>query len=125
MKWMIRVTNWYLVRGIIRNQFIFNIIFKNPLITNYKNIFSYSCNHDVFPAEAQPGMQGQQVKIMDGLGASGQVVPMIVEMDCGYYKANPDVRKPVMSNVTRVCIKDLIPFIDKTFRTKTSSDRST
>lgn len=63
--------------------------------------------------------QGHMGNIMDGLIASGKAVPMIVVMDCGDFKASPDVRKPMMSDVTQVYIKDLIPFIDKTFRTRT------
>jgi enterochelin esterase-like enzyme len=62
--------------------------------------------------------QGHMGNIMDGLIASGKAVPMIVVMDCGDFKANSDVRMPLMSDVTQVYIKDLIPFIDKTFRTK-------
>ncbi len=63
--------------------------------------------------------QGHMGNIMDGLIASGKAVPMIVVMDCGDFKANSDVRVAPMSDVTQVYIKDLIPFIDKTFRTKT------
>ena len=63
--------------------------------------------------------QGHMGNIMDGLIASGKAVPMIVVMDCGDFKANSDVRIAPMSDVTQVYIKDLIPFIDKTFRTMT------
>jgi len=63
--------------------------------------------------------QGHMGNIMDGLITSGKAVPMIVVMDCGDFKANPDVRIAPMSDVTQVYIKDLIPFIDNTFRTKT------
>ena len=63
-------------------------------------------------------VQGHMNNIMDGLIASGKAVPMIVVMDCGDFKASPDVRKPGNSDITQVYIKDLIPFIDKTFRTK-------
>ena len=63
--------------------------------------------------------QGHMGNIMDVLIASGKAVPMIVVMDCGDFKANSDVRKPMMSDVTQVYIKDLIPYIDKTFRTRT------
>jgi enterochelin esterase-like enzyme len=63
--------------------------------------------------------QGHMGNIMDGLIASDKAVPMIVVMDCGDFKANSDVRKPMMSDVTQVYIKDLIPYIDKTFRTGT------
>jgi len=63
--------------------------------------------------------QGHMGNIMDGLIASGKAVPMIVVMDCGDFKANSDVRIAPMSDVTQVYVKDLIPFIDKTFRTMT------
>ena len=56
--------------------------------------------------------------IMDGLIASGKAVPMIVVMDCGDIKTNSDVRKASTNDVTQIYVKDLMPFIDKTFRTK-------
>lgn len=61
--------------------------------------------------------QGHMDNIMDGLIASGKAVPMIVVMECGDVKASPDVRKPEV-DVTQIFAKDLIPYIDKTFRTK-------
>lgn len=63
--------------------------------------------------------QGHMGNIMDGLIASGKAVPMIVVMDCGDIKTNPDVRRASVNDVTQIYIKDLIPFIDNTFRTKT------
>jgi len=62
--------------------------------------------------------QGHMSNIMDGLIASGKAVPMIVVMDCGDIKTSPDVRT-ASGSVTDVYIKDLIPFIDKNFRTYT------
>ena len=56
---------------------------------------------------------------MDGLIASGKAVPMIIVMDCGDIKTSPDVRKASTNDVTQIYVKDLMPFIDKTFRTKT------
>ncbi|NSW94003.1 MAG: esterase [Bacteroidales bacterium] len=63
--------------------------------------------------------QGHMGNIMDGLIATGKAVPMIVVMDCGDIKTNPDVRSASTNDVTQIYVKDLIPFIDKTFRTKT------
>lgn len=63
--------------------------------------------------------QGHMGNIMDGLIASGKAVPMIVVMDCGDIKTNPDVRRATTNDVTQIYVKDLIPFIDNTFRTKT------
>ena len=62
--------------------------------------------------------QGHMSNIMDGLIASGKAVPMIVVMDCGDIKTNPDVRT-ASGTVTDIYVKELIPFIDKTFRTET------
>ena len=62
--------------------------------------------------------QGHICNIMDGLIASGKAVPMIIVMDCGDIKTNSDVRKASTNDVTQIYIKDLTPFIDKTFRTK-------
>ncbi len=63
--------------------------------------------------------QGHMCNIMDGLIASGKSVPMIVVMESGDIKTNSDVRKASTSDVTQIYINDLMPFIDKTFRTKT------
>jgi len=63
--------------------------------------------------------QGYMANIMDGLIAEDKSVPMIVVMDCGDIKTNPDVRKASVNDVTQIYIKDLIPYIDKNFRTKT------
>lgn len=62
--------------------------------------------------------QGHMANIMDGLINSGKAVPMIVVMDCGDVKTNPNVRT-ASGTVTDIYIKDLIPYIDKSFRTKT------
>ncbi len=63
-------------------------------------------------------VQGHMANIMDGLIASGKAVPMIIVMPSGDIKTNSDVRE-ASGNITDVYIKDLIPYIDKTFRTKT------
>jgi enterochelin esterase-like enzyme len=62
--------------------------------------------------------QGHTANIMDGLIAYGKAVPMIIVMDCGDIKTNPDVRKASTNDVTQIYVKDLMPFIDKTFRTR-------
>jgi len=63
-------------------------------------------------------IQGHMANIMDGLIASGEAVPMIVVMPSGDIKTNSDVRT-ASGDITKIYINDLIPFIDKTFRTKT------
>jgi len=62
--------------------------------------------------------QGHMADIMDGLIHAGKAVPMIVVMDCGDIKTNSDVRKASTYDVTQIYINDLMPFIEKTFRTK-------
>ncbi|MBR2964568.1 MAG: hypothetical protein IKC53_10230, partial [Lentisphaeria bacterium] len=70
-------------------------------------------------------IQGRTANIMDNLIAAGKAVPMIIVMDCGDMKANSYVGRGVgggMMNmgaggVTDIFVKELIPFIDKTFRT--------
>ena len=62
--------------------------------------------------------QGHMANIMDGLINAGKAVPMIVVMDCGDIKTNADVRKASTNDVTQIYIKDLMPFIESTFRTK-------
>lgn len=63
-------------------------------------------------------VQGHMANIMDGLIASGKAEPMIVVMPSGDIKTNSDVRE-ASGNITDIYIKNLIPYIDKTFRTKT------
>lgn len=66
-------------------------------------------------------IQGHMANIMDGLIASKKSVPMIVVMPSGDIKTNSDVRE-ASGNITDIYIKDLIPYIDGTFRTKTDRE---
>jgi len=65
--------------------------------------------------------QGHLANIMDGLIAKGKAVPMIVVMPSGDIKTNSDVRE-ASGNVTEIYANDLIPFIDRTFRTYTDRE---
>ena len=66
-------------------------------------------------------VQGQMANIMDGLIAAGKAVPMIVVMPSGDIKTNSDVRE-ASGDISEIYAKNLIPFIDKTFRTKTGKE---
>ncbi len=66
-------------------------------------------------------IQGHLANIMDGLISSGKAVPMIVVMPDGDIQTNSDVRK-ASGDITEIYIHDLIPFIDKTFRTYTDRE---
>jgi enterochelin esterase family protein len=66
-------------------------------------------------------VQGQMANIMDGLIASGKALPMIVVMPSGDIKTSSDVRK-ASGDITDVFVKDMIPYIDKTFRTHTDRE---
>lgn len=66
-------------------------------------------------------VQGHLGNIMDGLIASGKAVPMIIVMPSGDIKTNSDVRT-ASGNITDIIMKDLIPYIDKNFRTLTDRD---
>lgn len=75
--------------------------------------------------------QGRMQNIMDNLIASGECVPMIVVMESGDVKAPfvvPDgediktVRPKYGATFYDVILKDLIPMIDNTFRTKSDRD---
>ena len=61
-------------------------------------------------------IQGHMANIMDGLIDASKAVPMIVIMPSGDIQTNPDVRE-ASGDITDIYISDLIPFIDKTFRT--------
>jgi enterochelin esterase-like enzyme len=63
-------------------------------------------------------VQGHMSNIMDGLIGSGKAVPMIVVMPSGDIQTNSDVRG-ASGDITQIYVKDLIPYIDKTFRTMT------
>lgn len=66
-------------------------------------------------------VQGHMANIMDGLIASGKAVPMIVVMPSGDIKTNSDVRE-ASGDVTKIYAENLIPYIDKTFRTYTDRE---
>lgn len=66
-------------------------------------------------------VQGQMGNIMDNLIASGKAVPMIIVMPSGDTKTNADVRS-ASGSITDIFVKDMIPYIDKTFRTYTDRD---
>lgn len=75
--------------------------------------------------------QGRMNHIMDNLIASGQCVPMLVVMDSGDVQAPFRPRPGKDVNEERalygasfydVILKDLIPMIDRTFRTKTDRE---
>ena len=70
--------------------------------------------------------QGFMQNIMDNQIAAGNVVPMIVVMDNGDVAEGFNPAKGGMNEFGAsfydVIIKDLIPMIDKTFRTKTDRD---
>jgi enterochelin esterase-like enzyme len=61
-------------------------------------------------------IQGHMANIMDGLINAGKAVPMIVVMPSGDIQTNSDVRQ-ASGDITKIYINDLIPFIDKNFRT--------
>ena len=66
-------------------------------------------------------VQGHMANIMDGLIAAGKAEPMIVVMPSGDIKTNSDVRES-SGDVTEIFAKNLVPYIDKTFRTKTDRE---
>lgn len=65
--------------------------------------------------------QGHMANIMDGLIYSGKAVPMLVVTPSGDIKTNSDVRE-VSGTVMDIYANDLIPFIDRTFRTYTDRE---
>lgn len=72
--------------------------------------------------------QGLMQNIMDNLIARGEAVPMIVVMESGDVKApfkggpNEAGRSAYGASFYKVLLEDLIPTVDKTFRTKTDRD---
>ena len=67
--------------------------------------------------------QGRMADIMDNLIASGKAVPMIVVMDSGNVRNYGAVR-PRGVRVTDIFVKELKPWVDATFRTKTDRDNT-
>jgi enterochelin esterase-like enzyme len=66
-------------------------------------------------------VQGHMANIMDNLIAANKAVPMIVVMPSGDIKTNSEVRS-ASGNITDIFVKDMIPYIDKSFRTYTDRD---
>ncbi|MDA3821369.1 MAG: alpha/beta hydrolase-fold protein [Bacteroidales bacterium] len=66
-------------------------------------------------------VQGHMANIMDGLIEAGQAVPMIVVMPSGDVKTNSDVRE-ASGDIIQIYSNNLIPFIDKNFRTLTDRE---
>lgn len=72
--------------------------------------------------------QGLMQNIMDNLIARGEAMPMIVVMESGDVKApfkggpNEAGRSAYGASFYKVLLEDLIPAVDKTFRTKTDRD---
>ena len=71
--------------------------------------------------------QGKMADIMDNQIAAGKCVPMIVVMDygnCGYiFGTKPGERREDFgASFTPILLTDILPYIDKTFRTKTDRD---
>ncbi len=66
-------------------------------------------------------VQGHMANIVDGLIAAGKATSMIVVMPSGDIQTSSDVRE-ASGDITQIYINDLIPFIDKTFRTLTDRE---
>jgi enterochelin esterase family protein len=134
--------DFYFVRDVPHGQ-IRNVNYFSPTTRTWRRAFVYTppgYDEDItkkYPVlylqhgggEDETGwpVQGKTDFILDNLIAEGKAKPMIIVMDRGY-AVNP-MRRPVevkpgdframMANnaFPEVLVKDIIPFIDKTFRT--------
>lgn len=91
---------------------------------NYeKNVVRYPVlylQHGAGENETSWTWQGKANLILDNLIAEGKAVPMIVVMDWGY-ASKPDAEDQRGNGAfEEVMINDLIPFIDSTYRTRTT-----
>ena len=71
--------------------------------------------------------QGKMANILDNQIAAGKCVPMIVVMDygnCGYIHGTKpgESREEFGASFTPILLNDIIPYIDRTFRTLTDRD---
>lgn len=71
--------------------------------------------------------QGHMANILDGQIASGKCKPMIVVMDygdCGYIHRTKkgETRDEFGASFGNILLRDIIPFVEKTFRVKTDRD---
>lgn len=71
--------------------------------------------------------QGHMANILDGQIASGKCKPMIVVMDygdCGYIHGTKkgETRGEFGASFGNILLRDIIPFVEKTFRVKTDRD---
>jgi enterochelin esterase-like enzyme/lysophospholipase L1-like esterase len=84
--------------------------------------------HGMGEGETSWMLQGKMQHILDNAIAAGKAVPMIVVMESGDIKApfrggnNQAGRSEYGASFYPVLLNDLIPYIDKTFRTKTDRD---
>jgi enterochelin esterase-like enzyme len=83
--------------------------------------------HGSFEDETGWAVQGKANLILDNLIAEGQAVPMIIVMDNGYaYKKGENINSNPATRPTsifeEVVMQEIIPMIDKKFRTKTDRD---
>ncbi len=70
-------------------------------------------------------IQGRTQNIMDKLIANGKAVPMIIVIDSGDIKTNSYVRQSKGGEpVTDIFVKDLMPFINRNFRTLQDRDNT-
>lgn len=71
--------------------------------------------------------QGKMANILDNQIASGKCAPMIVVMDygnCGYIHGTKpgETREEFGASFTPILLNDIIPYVDRTFRTLTDRD---
>ena len=87
--------------------------------------------HGMGEGETSWSIQGKMQHIMDNAIAKGEAVPMIVVMESGDIKqpfnfagggSNEQGRSEYGASFYPVLIKDLIPYIDKNFRTKANRE---
>lgn len=69
-------------------------------------------------------VQGRVGDIMDNLIAAGRAVPMIVVMDSGTPRSFGASRAKNGVDVTKIFVDELMPYINKTFRTLTDRDHT-
>ena len=113
------------VEGQVRRCFVYTPVeYETSPKSKYPVLY---LQHGMGEDERGWHVQGHLANILDGQIASGKCKPMIVVMDygdCGYIHGTKkgETRDEFGASFGNILLRDIIPFVEKTFRVKTDRD---
>ena len=124
--WQVRECQYYSeVEGQVRRCFVYTPVeYETSPKSKYPVLY---LQHGMGEDERGWHEQGHMANILDGQIASGKCKPMIVVMDygdCGYIHGTKkgETRDEFGASFGNILLRDIIPFVEKTFRVKTDRD---